>query len=144
MTSSLGLLDEFQMNVPLKIPRVYRGNKNYRISILITDLTSSALYKDSGDSRPNTYTQPLYSFNVTLPVTWSWLFWMHERVNSHSGLNQKPEDKKERKAVIDLIKLINNLLYIRINTCIVYYWGETLDSTHLYKLAPRRLHLDFF
>lgn len=84
--------------------------------IVISDLTSSALYKESGDSLPNTYTPPLYSFNVTLPVTWSWLFWIHERVNSHSGLNHNPEDKKERKAVINLIELINNLLYIRINT----------------------------
>ena len=37
--------------------------------IVISDLTSSALYKESGESLPNTYTPPLYSFNVTLPVT---------------------------------------------------------------------------
>lgn len=58
--------------------------------IPLSDLTSSALYRDSGDSRPKMYTAPLYSLTVTLPVTWSWLFWIQERVNSHSGLNQNP------------------------------------------------------
>ena len=53
-------------------------------------LTSSSLYKDSGDFLPNTLTFPLYIFNETVPSTYSWLFAMQKRVNSHSGLNQNP------------------------------------------------------